>query len=255
MRKRVTYYRSWGPEELSRKDETGIQISFKLVSHRECLVHCSAAVQFLPKLYILLRLDPDDGEESGAGTKLPTKGAWNEPHLLKPSPLLALPLRKSALIMADSDVLDYEAAWPEQKGKRMAGYALHLLERVRETDVWKIVPALSSSNSSAQFKAAAVPLLIQIIQESLVAFGCWGMAQAFWKNLSECHPDIPKMGTLAFEMRSFTFLIIESQSRICSTTPSVWNNSQMFFLPFSRRTHLSCLPLRRWRPRSIHIYV
>ncbi|PBK98051.1 hypothetical protein ARMGADRAFT_1161613 [Armillaria gallica] len=95
--------------------------------------------------------------------------------------------------MADSDVLDYEAAWPEQKGKRMAGYALRLLERVRETDVWKIVPALSSGNSSAQFKAAVVPLLIQTIQESLVAFGCWGMAQAFWKNLSECHPDVPKM--------------------------------------------------------------
>ncbi|PBK67910.1 hypothetical protein ARMSODRAFT_958488 [Armillaria solidipes] len=98
--------------------------------------------------------------------------------------------------MEDSDVLDYEAAWPEQKGKRMAGYALHLLERVRETDVWKIVHvsrALSSGNSSAQFKAAVVPLLIQTIQESLVAFGCWGMAQAFWKNLSECHPDVPKM--------------------------------------------------------------
>ncbi len=160
--------------------------------------------------------------------------------------------------MADSDVLDYEAAWPEQKGKRMAGHALHLLERVRETDVWKIVPVsreLSSGNSSARFKAVVVPLLIQTIQESLVAFGCWGMAQAFWKNLSECHPDVPKMGTLTFEMRSSNFLITASQSRICTTTPSVWNNSQMYFLPFSRRTHLSCLPLRRWPPRSIHIYV
>ncbi|PBK58518.1 hypothetical protein ARMSODRAFT_1035598, partial [Armillaria solidipes] len=158
MRKRAEVemtYRSRDPEELSRKDETGIQISFKLGDWikgknrgpaRSCRYWINTAK---------------------------AKGAWNEPHLLKPSPF-----------MADSDVLDYEAAWPEQKGKRMAGYALHLLERVRETDVWKIVHvsrALSSGNSSAQFKAAVVPLLIQTIQESLVAFGCWGMAQAFWK--------------------------------------------------------------------------
>lgn len=74
----------------------------------------------------------------------------------------------------------------------MAHRALSLLTLAKETDPFR----KTSCNRSAKFDAIILNLLSCTIQESLDRFGCWGMAQAFWKCLSECHPDAPKLGML-----------------------------------------------------------
>ncbi|PBK61202.1 hypothetical protein ARMSODRAFT_1008925 [Armillaria solidipes] len=91
--------------------------------------------------------------------------------------------------MSDFDGMNYEESWPKPQGIQMAHHALSFLTLAKGTDPFR----KTSDNRSVKFNAIILNLLSCTIQESLDRFGCWGMAQAFWKSISECHPDAPKL--------------------------------------------------------------
>ncbi len=123
-------YRSRDPEELSRKDETGIQISFKLGSRRERLVYCGAAFQFC-RNYIfylirpLVRERPDKGEESGAGTKLPH---W--------------PKRKGLGTTSPSEAFSFAHVKALESWQTRTFWIMKQLGRNRKASEWRVTPCI-----------------------------------------------------------------------------------------------------------------